>query len=196
VIVKAKSARGVGDSVTTVKLANLRPEAKVLRGRPKAYGLGLFLLAASIGLGFAAFLVRGLGLLSHDTAMTLMSAAGGVLFVSVPILSVTFRKIEYFPFVSNQGNPLSHDHVRQAVRAFIAQANQFHQSMVQVADSPVPAKGNVAFYGRTDAGLLKGEAREEDLSTGRHPLSPLYFAGHSVITELRKASQFKAGELQ
>jgi hypothetical protein len=77
VIVKAKSARGVGDSVTTVKLANLRPETKVLRGRPKAYGLGLFLLAASIGLGFAAFLVRGLGLLSHDTAMTLMSAATG-----------------------------------------------------------------------------------------------------------------------
>jgi hypothetical protein len=88
-----------------------------------------------------------------------------------------------------------YDHVRRAVGAFVAKANQFHQSMFQVADSPLPAKGNVAFYGRTDAGLLHGAAREEDLSTGRHPLGPLHVAGHSVITELRKASQFKAWEL-
>jgi hypothetical protein len=82
-----------------------------------------------------------------------------------------------------------HESVRHAVAAFLATANQLHGNLKPVSDSPLPTKGRVAFYGRTDSGLLWAEAGEEELSAGRHPLSSLYVAGHVVIAQLRKHSK-------
>jgi hypothetical protein len=287
VIVNAKSVRG--EFVTTIMLADLRPEPNMLRVRPKEFRLGLFMLATSIGLGFAAFLVRGLGLLPDDKAIILMSAPGAALFVSLVIMAATFRKIEFIQFVSKQGKPLldiakagpqregfrpfvealivqiasgtygllrglalsverskvgiteppsgcpiwgllmeeripllgttitlfsladgttsmylekggsvigghSHESVRQAAAAFLAAANRLHRSMEPSRTSPLPAKGCVAFYARTDAGLLAAEPEESELLNGRDPFSPLFAAGHVVIAELRKVCQApKAG---
>ena len=49
---------------------------------------------------------------------------------------------------------------------------------------PLPAAGATNFYARTDSGVLAGGGADEDLGRGRHDLSPLFRAGHDVLTEL------------
>jgi hypothetical protein len=53
----------------------------------------------------------------------------------------------------------------------------------------MPSVGRVRFFLRTFAGTLTAEADEEDLGEGRHPLSPLFHAGHEVITAVRESSE-------
>ena len=56
------------------------------------------------------------------------------------------------------------------------------------------ADGTTSLYTRAGGGIIRaltytgqtaGEATEDDLGQGRHPLSPVFHAGHRVITELR-----------
>jgi hypothetical protein len=51
---------------------------------------------------------------------------------------------------------------------------------------PVPADGTIRFNVLTTGPRLAAEAREEELATGSHPLSPLYAAGQDVIGEIRR----------
>jgi hypothetical protein len=83
----------------------------------------------------------------------------------------------------------AHESVRRASAVFLATANECHLRMKPTQSSPPPAPGQVAFYARTDAGLLAIHVGESDLKTGRNPLSPVYIAGHGVITEFRKIDQ-------
>jgi hypothetical protein len=53
---------------------------------------------------------------------------------------------------------------------------------------PIPEPAHTIFYVLTDSGILTGGALENDLGFGRHPLSPLFHAGHEVITQLRLVS--------
>jgi hypothetical protein len=47
----------------------------------------------------------------------------------------------------------------------------------------------VRFYVRTFTGTFVGEADEQDLGYNRHALSPVFHAGHAVITAVREASE-------
>jgi hypothetical protein len=82
-----------------------------------------------------------------------------------------------------------HAEVREAAKAFIAAANGYTKEFTPTADHPVPPAGRVRFYARTFAGLTYAEAAENDLGEGRHPLSPLFHAGHFVIAHLRQLSE-------
>jgi hypothetical protein len=82
-----------------------------------------------------------------------------------------------------------HEGVRQANAAFIGAANQFRQHLKPCESFPLPATGHTVFYVLTDAGILTGGGLEDDLGYGRHPLSPLFHAGHGVITQLRQISE-------
>ena len=53
----------------------------------------------------------------------------------------------------------------------------------------LPAEGRVRFYLRTFSGTLTAEAAEQDLGEDRHTLSPLFYAGHQVITAMRQVSE-------
>lgn len=85
----------------------------------------------------------------------------------------------------------SHESVRRAASRFLAMVNQLHRSMEPTRTSPLPTAGHVSFYARTDAGLLRADAVESELTAGHHKLSPVFVAGHAVIAELRKVFESK-----
>jgi hypothetical protein len=94
-------------------------------------------------------------------------------------------------YFSNGGGVLGggeHESVRRASKAFIAMANQYYQQMTPCDAYPLPLTGYTVFYLLTDSGVLTGSALEDDLGHNRHPLSPLFHAGHEVISQLRQIS--------
>jgi hypothetical protein len=78
-----------------------------------------------------------------------------------------------------------HENVREANAAFLSMANQSRQHLQPASSTPVPKVGYTLFYLLTDAGTITGGGLEDDLGHGRHVLSPLFHAGHGVMTELR-----------
>jgi hypothetical protein len=82
-----------------------------------------------------------------------------------------------------------HPPVRAAAEKLLA-ATEAHLAGFQPAgETPLPQTGRVRFYVRTFDGILGAEADEQDLGHGRHKLSPVFHAGHAVITEMRLASE-------
>jgi hypothetical protein len=57
-----------------------------------------------------------------------------------------------------------------------------------VDETPTPRIGRVRFYARTCEGTLGAEATEDQLGRD-HPLSPVFRAGHAVITAIRESSE-------
>ena len=83
----------------------------------------------------------------------------------------------------------AHEGVRQANAEFLDTANEYCQHLEPTESFPVPGEGHTLFYVLTDSGVLSGAGLEDDLGFGRHELSPLFHAGHQVITELRHISE-------
>jgi Flp pilus assembly protein TadD len=91
-------------------------------------------------------------------------------------------------YYSNGGGVLGgrpHDGVRQAVTPFIEMANRCFKHLTPEESFPVPAAEHTTFYALTDSGVFTGGGLTDDLGDDRHPLSPLYHAGHEVLTQLR-----------
>ena len=63
--------------------------------------------------------------------------------------------------------------------------------MQPTADYPVPDVGHTVFYVLSDSGILTAAAPTDDLGHGRHPLAPLFHAGHGVLTQLRLVTERK-----
>jgi hypothetical protein len=82
-----------------------------------------------------------------------------------------------------------HENVREANAAFIRTANQFYRHLKACESFPVPALGQTIFYVITDSGILTGEGLDDDLGNGRHLLSPLFHAGHAVLTPLIQTTE-------
>ena len=78
-----------------------------------------------------------------------------------------------------------HASVAAATRAFIEAADQFRAEMEPTTTFPPPTVGSVRFQILTFTGGLTVEAEEQALGENRHRLSPLFYAGHEVITQLR-----------
>lgn len=94
-------------------------------------------------------------------------------------------------YFSNGGGIIGageHESVRAAATAFLAAANEHLGELAPATEHPLPDRGRVRFYLRTFTGLLTAEASENDLGENRHPLSPLFHAGHVVITAIRVAT--------
>jgi hypothetical protein len=109
---------------------------------------------------------------ARNATVTLMSCADGTASI-------------YF---SNGGGVLggnTHEDLRAAAIAFVIRANEFLDCMSSTTTIPTAARGRIIFYVRTDRDVLTAEADERELSQGRHALTPLYVAGHQVLTELR-----------
>jgi hypothetical protein len=87
-----------------------------------------------------------------------------------------------------------HQGVRRANAEFLETANQYYQDLEFTETFPVPEEGHTLFYALTDSGVLAGAGLEDDLGYGRHPLSPLFHAGHGAITQLRFNSSESGSE--
>jgi len=94
-------------------------------------------------------------------------------------------------YFSNGGGVIgagTHDAVRVASESFLSKAEEHVADLAAVSATPLPDVGRVRFYVRTFTGILGAEAGQEDLGEGRHELSPLFHAGHAVITAVREST--------
>jgi hypothetical protein len=80
---------------------------------------------------------------------------------------------------------IAQESVGSAARRFVSMA-QHHAGLMETATSfPLPDPGKVKFYALVREGALTAEAGEQQLGRGKSDLSPLFYAGQDVITELR-----------
>jgi hypothetical protein len=94
-------------------------------------------------------------------------------------------------YFSNGGGVIGageHDAVRAAGEILLSSAEEYLDGFIVVTATPFPGVGQVRFYLRTFIGTLSAEANEEDLGEGRHTLSPLFHAAHSVIAAVREST--------
>jgi hypothetical protein len=74
----------------------------------------------------------------------------------------------------------------KASLAFVATADRFLSEFSPATDTTIlPAERFVRFYLLTYNGILTAEAPQNDLVEEQHPLSPLYYSGDDVITQIR-----------
>ncbi|HEY0078829.1 MAG TPA: hypothetical protein VGB73_09310 [Pyrinomonadaceae bacterium] len=83
----------------------------------------------------------------------------------------------------------SHEKVRKAAIDFVKESEKHLSALKSTKEFPYPSVGQVKFYVRTRDGVLTAEADENELGEGKHPLSPLFYAGHEVLTQLRLISE-------
>ncbi len=109
-----------------------------------------------------------------------------------PVTIVTFSDGSASIYLSSGGGfigGIGHESVRRAAQAFVSAAGKFQPQMTAAKDFPEPTLGQAVFYIRTDEGLFSSSAPEKALGEGKHPLSPLFYAGQEVITQYRLLDQ-------
>jgi hypothetical protein len=94
-------------------------------------------------------------------------------------------------YFSNGGGVIgagTHDVVRAAGDEFLLATEAHVGGFTAASAMPLPDIGCVRFYVRTFEGTLTAEASEDDLGEDRHGLSPLFHAGHAVISAVRTST--------
>ena len=92
-------------------------------------------------------------------------------------------------YFSNGGGIIGggeHERVAAATRRLLEVAEQFVDDFTPSAAPPgLPSEGETQFVAIAPEGRSALSAPEEDLGEERHAASPLFYAAHDVITELR-----------
>ena len=79
----------------------------------------------------------------------------------------------------------AHADVAEASGRWLETGREFLPQLSAVSDPALPDVGLTQFVAVTPEGLRGIVAPEEELGEGRHALSPLFHAGHDVITQIR-----------
>jgi hypothetical protein len=82
--------------------------------------------------------------------------------------------------------------VWSAAEGFVERARLAKPAFTPTTEFPQPEVGHVIFYARSDAGVSSATAAEKGLSSQKHVLSSLYFAGLRILHEflqLQKKSE-------
>ena len=77
--------------------------------------------------------------------------------------------------------------VREAAETFLDVVETHLGEFLPVDATPTPRIGRVRIYVRTFEGTLGVDVEENELGDILHPLSPVFQAGHAVITAIREA---------
>jgi hypothetical protein len=91
-------------------------------------------------------------------------------------------------YFSNGGGLIgagTHDTVAEANRRWLEAGRALLPELSVTAGPPLPAEGMTQFVAVTPTGLRGIVAPEDELGEGRHGLSPLFYAGQDVITQIR-----------
>jgi hypothetical protein len=91
-------------------------------------------------------------------------------------------------YFSNGGGLIgagTHAPVAEANRRWLEKGREFLPQLSAITDPPLPAEGLTQFVAVTPEGLRGAVAPEEELGQGRHGLSPLFYGGQDVITQIR-----------
>jgi hypothetical protein len=86
----------------------------------------------------------------------------------------------------------AHESIRHAAHTAVNLAAEILPRAHMTNYFPLPKRGKVFFYFRTNSGVFTARAREKPLREQRHPLSPLANAMHDVVTEYRLLQQSDA----
>ena len=84
---------------------------------------------------------------------------------------------------------IGHENVRSAALKFIAASVKYIDRMTPTTAYPLPELGKVRFYVLTPSGIFTYEAVETELR--KNAFTPLYAAGHQVLTALLSTAQQK-----
>ena len=76
--------------------------------------------------------------------------------------------------------------IREAGLKFLNLAKESLSKMQKTAEYPLPSKGQVYFYVRTDAAVFTARTSQEELNSQRHPLRALGDAAQEIITQYRQ----------
>ena len=79
--------------------------------------------------------------------------------------------------------------VRQSAIALIQSVQTRLTSLSSTTKFEVPPSGNVRFYVLTNRGVLTATENENRINSGTLPLSPVWYAGQKLLTEVRMASE-------
>jgi hypothetical protein len=91
-------------------------------------------------------------------------------------------------YFSNGGGMIGggqHPQVAEATRRWLEVAAELADRLSQEADEQLPGEGTTQLTVLTPSGRRSASAPEGELGAGGHELSPLFYAAHDVITELR-----------
>lgn len=80
---------------------------------------------------------------------------------------------------------VGHETVRKAAFRMCQVADPFVPACSPAAGFPFPGQGFTSFYILTKNGKVTKTALENELGENKHSLSPLFYAGQDVITQLR-----------
>jgi hypothetical protein len=91
-------------------------------------------------------------------------------------------------YFSNGGGLIGageHEAVAEANRRWLETAREFLPQLPAIMDTPLPADGRTQLVAVTPDGLRGVVAPEEELGEGEHGLSPLFYGGRDLITQIR-----------
>lgn len=91
-------------------------------------------------------------------------------------------------YFSNGGGLIgagTHAAVAEASRRWLETGQEFLPQLSAMEDPPLPTEGLTQFVAVTPEGLRGVVAPEEELGEGRHDLSPFFYGGQDVITQIR-----------
>ena len=98
-------------------------------------------------------------------------------------------------YLSNGGGVLGageHAQVAEATRRWLEVGHLQLAELAPTSESSPPELGLTQFVAVTPGGLLAASAPEQELGAGKHALSPLFYAGQNVITQLRLLEEQRA----
>ncbi len=91
-------------------------------------------------------------------------------------------------YFSNGGGVIgagAHASVAEANARWLESGLTFLPELSEIADPPLPEQGVTQFVAVTPDGLRGASAREDELGSGAHRLSPFFYAAQDVITQIR-----------
>jgi hypothetical protein len=127
----------------------------------------------------------GNGALADAPILALLMETGYPEAVATLVAVVDGTSSLYF---SNGGGFMgagTHATVAGASRKWLETGQEFLPQLSVITDPPLPTDGLTQFVAVTREGLRGVVAPEEELGEGRHRLSPLFYAGQDVITQIR-----------
>ena len=87
----------------------------------------------------------------------------------------------------------AHEGIRKAAHEAVSAAASIVQRAHQTSYFPLPKRGQIFFYVRTDAGVFTARGREKALDGSTHPLSGLRAAMKRIADEYRLAEAARGG---
>lgn len=95
-------------------------------------------------------------------------------------------------YFSNGGGMIGlgeHANVRHASLAMVSSSDKYIKKMAKTESFPLPKKGETIFYIVTPEGTYTYKAKEDDLGNKRDELSPFFYNGHELISQMRIADE-------